>query len=97
MNANLDHRIIVFGRDGLAREQLVIALSDNGVVPIWVGSPSQCSLEALSVLVPNQIVVSLEPIIETELEPFNDFLGQQSISVLYDDAESTKHLSATSN
>lgn len=93
MNANLDHRIIVFGRDGLAREQLVIALSDNGVVPIWVGSPSQCSLEALSVLDPNQIVVSLEPIIETELEPFNDFLGQQSISVLYDDAESTKHLS----
>lgn len=93
MSGAIDHRIIVFGRNGSAREQLVIALSDYGVTPIWVGSPVQCSVETLNVLNLNQIVISLDPLIEDELEPFTEFLNQTSISVIYDDAESTQSLS----
>lgn len=92
MNTSQAQRIIIFGREGVAREQLVSALSDHGVVPIWVGNPIQSSPNELSVLNPNQIIISLDPLIEAELLPYNDFLRHSDINILYDDAESTKHL-----
>ena len=93
MNTRQAQRIIIFGREGVAREQLVSALSDYGVVPVWVGNPVQSSPNELSVLNPNQIIISLDPLIEAELLPYNDFLRHSDISILYDDAESTKQLS----
>lgn len=93
MNTSQAQRIIIFGREGIAREQLVSALSDHGVVPIWVGNPVQSNPNELSVLNPNQIIISLDPFIEVELLPYNDFLRHSDINILYDDAESTRHLS----
>lgn len=93
MKTSQAQRIIIFGREGTAREQLVSALSDHGVVPIWVGNPVQSSPNELSVLNPNQIIISLDPFIEAELLPYNDFLRHSDINIMYDDAELTKHLS----
>jgi chemotaxis response regulator CheB len=93
MSAIPEQRVVIFGREGLAREQLVAALSDFGVEPIWVGKPVQSNPEKLSEMNPSQIIISLEPLIESELMPYSDFLNQSEISVLYDDAESTRHLS----
>jgi chemotaxis response regulator CheB len=86
-------RVVIFGREGLAREQLVTALSEFGVTPVWVGKPIQSNPEKLSELNPNQIIISLEPMIESELLPYSEFLSQSQLSVMYDDAESTRHLS----
>lgn len=93
MSAIPEQRVVIFGREGLAREQLVAALSDFGVEPIWVGKPVQSNPEKLSEMNPSQIIISLEPLIESELLPYSDYLSQSEISVLYDDAESTRHLS----
>jgi chemotaxis response regulator CheB len=93
MSAVPEQRVVIFGREGLAREQLVAALSDFGVQPIWVGKPVQSDPEKLSEMNPSQIIISLEPLIESELLPYSDFLSQSDINVLYDDAESTRHLS----
>lgn len=93
MMPNGAQRVVVLGREGQAREQLVGALADLGVHPIWVGKPSQTSPDALTHLAPNKIVISLEPTIELELEPYSEFLSQPSMTVLFDDAETTGALS----
>lgn len=86
-------QVVVLGREGLAREHLVDALTALGVPPAWVGHPAQTSPEALIQLMPNKIVISLDSVIEHELEPFSDFFSQSSCMVLYDDAETTARLS----
>lgn len=93
MMANGAQRVVVLGREGQAREQLVGALTDLGVHPVWVGKPSQTSPDALTQLAPNKIVISLEPATELELEPYSEFLSQPSMTVLFDDAETTSGLS----
>ncbi len=93
MNASGTQRIVVLGHEGHARDQLVTALSDLGAVPVWVGTPSQSDPSALSTLNPNRLVISLDPTIELELEPYGDLLGQPGITVLFDDAETTRGLS----
>ena len=93
MNASGTQRIVVLGHEGHARDQLVTALSDLGAVPVWVGTPSQSDPSALATLNPNRLVISLDPTIELELEPYGDLLGQPGITVLFDDAETTRGLS----
>jgi chemotaxis response regulator CheB len=93
MNASGTQRIVVLGHEGHARDQLVTALSDLGAAPVWVGTPSQSDPSALSTLNPNRLVISLDPTIELELEPYGDLLGQPGITVLFDDAETTRGLS----
>lgn len=93
MNAPGAQRIVVLGHEGRARDQLVTALSDLGAVPVWVGTPAQSDPAALSTLNPNRLVISLDPTIELELEPYGELLGQPGITVLFDDAETTRGLS----
>lgn len=93
MNASGTQRIVILGHEGHARDQLVTALSDLGAVPVWVGTPSQSDPSALSTLNPNRLVISLDPTIELELEPYGELLGQPGITVLFDDAETTRGLS----
>lgn len=93
MKTAVAQRIVVMGREGQARDQLISALSELGVTPVWVGKPVQSNPERLAVLNPNRVIVSLEPLIEVELEPYSDFLSQPSVTVLYDDAETTRSLS----
>lgn len=93
MNASGTQRIVVLGHEGHARDQLVTALSDLGAVPVWVGTPAQSDPATLSMLNPNRLVISLDPTIELELEPYGDLLGQPGITVLFDDAEITRSLS----
>ncbi|MEY3359271.1 MAG: hypothetical protein RI923_531 [Pseudomonadota bacterium] len=93
MIANGTQRVVVLGREGQAREQLVSALTDLGVHPVWVGKPAQTSVDALSQLAPNILVISLDPATELELEPYSEFLRQPSLTVLFDDAETTGALS----
>ena len=93
MMANGAQRVVVLGREGPAREQLVSALADLGVHPVWVGKPAQTSVNALSQLAPNKLVISLDPATELELEPFSEYLSQPSLTVLFDDAETTGALS----
>jgi hypothetical protein len=93
MMANGTQRVVVLGREGQAREQLVSALTDLGVHPVWVGKPAQTSVDALSQLAPNKLVISLDPATELELEPYSEFLSQPSLTVLFDDAETTGALS----
>jgi len=93
MNASGTQRIVVLGHEGHARDQLVTALSDLGAVPVWVGTPAQSDPAALSTLNPNRLVISLDPTIELELEPYGELLGQPGITVLFDDAETTRGLS----
>lgn len=92
MRTETAQRVVVLGREGAARDQLVGALDDLGVAPVWVGRPGQNNPDALLSLNPNKIVISLEPAIELELEPYIEILGQPGISVVYDDAESSKGL-----
>ena len=92
MRTETAQRVVVLGREGAARDQLVGALDDLGVAPVWVGRPGQNNPDALLSLNPNKIVISLEPAIELELEPYSEILGQPGISVVYDDAESSKGL-----
>lgn len=92
MRTETAQRVVVLGREGPARDQLVGALGDLGVAPVWVGRPGQNNPDSLLLLNPNKIVVSLEPAIELELEPYGEILGQPGISVVYDDAESSKGL-----
>jgi chemotaxis response regulator CheB len=92
MKTDIMQRVVVLGREGAARDQLVAALGGLGVEPVWVGRPKQNNPDALLALNPNKIVVSLEPAIELELEPYSEVLGQPGISVVYDDAESSKGL-----
>jgi len=93
MKTNTVKQVVVFGREGLARDQLVTALTELNVVPVWVGRPSQSNPEALVLLNPNKIIISLEPSIEDELEPYIEYLSQSTLSVLYDDADITRNLS----
>lgn len=92
MRTETAQRVVVLGREGAARDQLVNALGNLGVEPVWVGRPKQNNPDSLLALNPNKIVVSLEPAIELELEPYSEILGQPGISVVYDDAESSKGL-----
>ncbi len=92
MRTETVQRVVVLGREGPARDQLVDALGNLGVAPVWVGRPGQNNPDSLLLLNPNKIVVSLEPAIELELEPYGEILGQPGISVVYDDAESSKGL-----
>ena len=94
MNATQVHRIIIFCQEGLARERLIDALLEYSVVPIWVGRPEQCSLDILNISDPNHIIICLEPTIETELEPYAEYLSQATLNVVYDYAESKSILSA---
>ncbi len=93
MKMNTVKQVVVLGREGLARDQLVSALTELNVIPVWVGRPSQSNPEQLASLNPNKIIVSLEPSIENELEPFIEYLSQSSLNVLYDDADITGNLS----
>lgn len=93
MKTAVAQRVVVMGREGQARDQLISALSELGVTPVWVGKPVQSNPEQLAELNPNRVIVSLEPLIEVELEPYSDFLSQPSVTVLYDDAETTRNLS----
>ncbi len=93
MKTAVAQRVVVMGREGQARDQLITALSELGVTPVWVGKPVQSNPEQLAELNPNRVIVSLEPLIEVELEPYSDFLSQPSVTVLYDDAETTRNLS----
>ena len=93
MKTAVAQRVVVMGREGQARDQLITALSELGVTPVWVGKPVQSNPEQLTELNPNRVIVSLEPLIEVELEPYSDFLSQPSVTVLYDDAETTRTLS----
>ncbi|MFM1782522.1 MAG: hypothetical protein RIS14_275, partial [Pseudomonadota bacterium] len=93
MTANGKQRVVILGRDGPARAQLVSTLADLGVHPLWVGKPAQTSVNALSQLAPNKLVISLDPTTELELEPFSEYLSQSSLIVLFDDAETTGALS----
>jgi chemosensory pili system protein ChpB (putative protein-glutamate methylesterase) len=93
MKTTVAQRVVIMGRDGQARDCLVAALTELGVVPVWIGKPAQSNPERLSELNANKIIISLEPTIEPELEPYSDFLSRQAITVLYDDAEITSTLS----
>ena len=93
MKTAVAQRVIVMGREGQARDQLISALAELGMTPVWVGKPVQTNPEQLGELNPNRVIVSLEPSIEPELEPYSDFLSQPSVMVLYDDAETTRTLS----
>jgi len=93
MKTAVAQRVVVMGREGQARDQLITALYELGVTPVWVGKPVQSNPEQLAELNPNRVIVSLEPLIEVELEPYSDFLSQPSVTVLYDDAETTRNLS----
>ena len=93
MMANRAQRVVVLGRDGPACEQLVSALTDLGVRPVWVGNPAQTSVGALTQLAPTKLVISLDPATELELEPYSEYLSQPSLTVLFDDAETTSALS----
>jgi chemosensory pili system protein ChpB (putative protein-glutamate methylesterase) len=93
MKTAVAQRVVVMGREGPARDQLITALSELGVTPVWVGKPVQSNPEQLAEMNPNRVIVSLEPLIEVELEPYSDFLSQPSVTVLYDDAEITGGLS----
>ena len=93
MMANGAQRVVVLGREGPAREQLVSALTDLGVRPVWVGKPAQTSVGALTQLAPTKLVISLDPATELELEPYSEYLSQPSLTVLFDDAETTGALS----
>ena len=93
MNTQVAQRVVVMGLEGYARDQLVSALSEFGVTPVWVGKPLQSNPELLIELNPNKIIVSLEPSIEPDLEQYSDFLCLPTITVLYDDAETTRTLS----
>jgi hypothetical protein len=93
MKTAVAQRVVVMGREGQARDQLISALTELGMTPVWVGKPVQSNPEQLGELNPNRVIVSLEPSIELELEPYSDFLSQPSVMVLYDDAETTRTLS----
>ena len=93
MKLNAAYKVLVLGREGLARDQLVNALMDFGVKPLWIGSPAQSNHVLLGELNPNKIIISLEPTIELELEPYGEWLSQPGMTVLYDDAETTRNLS----
>jgi chemotaxis response regulator CheB len=93
MKTQVAQRVVVMGLEGIARDQLVNALSEHGVIPIWVGRPLQSNSEQLSILNPNKIIVSLEPSIEPDLEAYSDLLSRPMVTVLYDDAETTRALS----
>lgn len=93
MKTAVAQRVVVMGREGQARDQLVAALSELGVTPVWVGKPVQSNPEQMSELNANRVIVSLEPSIEPELEPYADYLSRPAITVLYDDAETTRALS----
>ncbi len=93
MKTTTAQRVVVLGREGQARTQLVSALTELGVTPVWVGKPAQTNPDSLSGLHPNKIIVSLDPAIEIELEPFTEFLSDPTRQVLYDEAEISKDLS----
>ncbi len=93
MKTQVAQRVVVMGLEGSARDQLVSALSEFGVTPVWVGKPLQSNPELLLELNPNRVIVSLEPSIEPDLEPYSDFLSRSTVTVLYDDAETTRSLS----
>jgi chemotaxis response regulator CheB len=93
MNTNIIQRVVVLGREGAARDQLLNALSELGVSPERVGRPSEMSPEQLIALNPNRVIVSLEPSIASELAAYDEFLSQPTLTVLYDDAETTATLS----
>jgi CheB methylesterase len=93
MKTQVAQRVIILGLEGPAREQLVNALSDYGVMPLWVGKPSQTNPEQMAEYNPNKVIVSLEPTIEMDLEPYSDLLSRTTVTVLYDDAEITRSLS----
>jgi chemosensory pili system protein ChpB (putative protein-glutamate methylesterase) len=93
MKTQVAQRVVVMGLEGSARDQLVSALSEFGVTPVWVGKPLQSNPELLLELNPNRVIVSLEPSIEPDLEPYSDFLSRSTVTVLYDDAETTRTLS----
>lgn len=92
MKTTTAQRVVVLGREGQARAQLVSALTELGVTPVWVGKPAQTNPDSLSGLHPNKIIVSLDPAIEIELEPFTEFLSDPAREVLYDEAEISKNL-----
>ncbi len=93
MKTQVAQRVVVMGLEGSARDQLVTALSEFGVTPVWVGKPLQSNPEQLLELNPNRVIVSLEPSIEPDLEVYSDFLSRSTVTVLYDDAETTRTLS----
>lgn len=93
MKTQVAQRVVVMGLEGTARDQLVSALSEFGVTPVWVGKPLQSNPEELLELNPNRVIVSLEPSIEPDLEAYSDFLSRSTVTVLYDDAETTRTLS----
>lgn len=93
MKTTTAQRVVVLGCEGDARVQLVGAFTDLGVTPVWVGRPAHTNPDTLVELNPNKIIVSLDPVIELELEPFSDFLSDPGRQVLYDEAEVTKSLS----
>jgi chemotaxis response regulator CheB len=93
MKTQVAQRVVVMGLEGSSRDQLVSALSEFGVTPVWVGKPLQSNPEELLELNPNRVIVSLEPSIEQDLEAYSDFLSRPTVTVLYDDAETTRALS----
>lgn len=93
MKTQVAQRVIIMGLEGSARNQLVSALSEHGVMPLWVGRPAQTNPDQIADYNPNKVIISLEPSIESDLEPYSDFLSRSTVSVLYDDAEITRSLS----
>jgi hypothetical protein len=63
MESRISDQIVVLGSEGQARDQLVLALKELGVLPVWVGRPGQTSPEILHALQSNKFVISLDAII----------------------------------
>ncbi|MFC4729606.1 chemotaxis protein CheB [Coralloluteibacterium thermophilus] len=86
-------RVVLLGRPGQARDQLRLALVENGVEPVAEGDPNDLDPAGVAALRPQVLLIGLEPAIEDALDRFEALVDDPAIEVVFDDVEVTGGLS----
>jgi len=85
-------RVALLARPGDARDHLRRALVDLGANLVAEGDPAELDPGQVAGENPTVFLVSLEPAIEDSLSRFDHLLAAPGVDVMYDDAETTRHL-----
>lgn len=85
-------RFALLARPGPVRDQIRKALTEFGAELVAEGDPAELDPAEVGRLKPNLVLVSLEPAIEPSLERFDALLSDDSVEVMYDDADVTRQL-----